>query len=208
MFSHHSRQEGRGGLQKIDLTTSKATATAGHKPLSCRAYSNWREKGWFWTQQDYESSGFCPTYTYNRFSDRAQQIYSFLQELDSLEGGVLRQWASRRQQVSGVAQPVLRITSFGCGPGTDAVALVSYLKEAVGASVTFHVTLIDRVSKWREIALNAVRSVLDGGDTVEFLLGTWTRSTSAAAAVSTIESWRCSCLAFLAAPVRLEVIIQ
>jgi hypothetical protein len=85
------------------------------------AYSQWYICGCRWTQNDYQDAAFRSRYVLKKFEERALQILGFLGRLT-----LVKLWAKLRQQVYGV--PVLRITSFACGPGTDAVSLVVFLK--------------------------------------------------------------------------------
>jgi hypothetical protein len=85
----------------------------------------------------------------------------------------------------------LSIVSFGCGPGTYAVALVHFLRQPEqlprlfpGVDVSFAVILVDATSKWQRSAEAAVRAVLKADDTVRFLRGSWEDEAVVTAAVS------------------------
>lgn len=81
--------------------------------------------------------------------------------------------------------------SFGCGPGTDAVAVIQFLKAGVevltdNSKLQLEVTLVDRVYGWRDEAEAAVKPHLDlaSGDKVTFMIASWSDPQVVAVAVS------------------------
>jgi hypothetical protein len=186
-----ARSEERSLGEKVEKAYRKAVKAAGPPPPECSVYQGWRASGFNWTIRDYTAPGFYSTYTSKLLYNRAIQLYRFLEDTRFKDWVLARAAtpaagaAAPWQQVSG-AKPEVHITSLGCGPGTDAVSLVAIIKQLVGESLTVHVTLIDRVKEWRDIAKSAVDAVLskDDGDTSRFLVGTWDSKRAAAAAVS------------------------
>jgi hypothetical protein len=161
-----------------------------------QAFSNWAVHGWLWQLFEYALPGFVRRYIQKLFDRRCNENMQLMRgwagralmkqlSMEALSLTIVRHDAPHsRKEIRWI-----RILSFGCGPGTDAVALVEFLRQQLpklfpGVDIRFKVTLVDAVIEWKASALAAVRTVLKGTDGLRFIHGSWEDDEVFEAAVS------------------------
>jgi hypothetical protein len=123
-----------------------------------QAFSNWAVQGWLWLLFEYALPGFIRKYIQKLFERRCDENMQLMRGWAGR--AVMKQLsmkALRLTIISGHDAPhsrkeirCLSILSFGCGPGTAAVALLKFLRQQLpklfpGVDIRFKVTLVDAV---------------------------------------------------------------
>lgn len=149
---------------------------------------NWDPKNDIhWTAEQYADVSFRNWFTGKFLDRRIEETLVMLRKFARTTDGYDILCRSLLMRFSLDGSIPVKILSMGCGPGSDAIALMRLLRTGPwGFTASFDITLIDREPCWEDTAVAAVKDDLVPalGDRVTFMQGTWDDPLVMTAAVS------------------------